>query len=131
MKILSSLILCIALITNIHGKDVPRNPEKPKLSNGVYKIGMTRVSAEKELGGAIIAEFNRDHGFAPLRDVYYELNSSWIVVIAYSPAGLPADASEDDRRTMKLVVQPLLLTRTPDLMDWINQQKSRLIRIPN
>lgn len=91
---------------------------KRKLSTRIYKIGMTRSMAEKQLGAKVLIEFTADHGFAPLRDVYYELDPQWCAVIAYAPA----DYSEAERTTMNLVVQPLLVSNRHGLLDELKQR---------
>src|SRR4051812_47647853 len=44
-----------------------------KLPTKFYKIGMDRPAVEKRLNLKIVDEFDVDHGFGVLRDVYYDL----------------------------------------------------------
>jgi len=95
---------------------------KRKLSTRIYKIGMPRAAAEKLLAAKILIEFTGDHGFAPLRDVFYELDSEWCAVIAYAPADKPGDYPDAEHATMKLVVQPRLVPNRPELLDELKQR---------
>ncbi len=91
---------------------------------------MTRADTEKRLGARVLIEFTADHGFAPLRDVYYQLDASWCAVIAYAPADKPGDYPAAKHATMKLVVQPRLVPNRPGLLDELRQRAAPKTQIP-
>ena len=91
---------------------------------------MTRADTEKRLGAKVLIEFTSDHGFAPLRDVYYELDASWCAVIAYAPADNPGDYPGAERSTMKLVVQPHLVPNHPGFLDELRKRAALKTQAP-
>jgi hypothetical protein len=91
---------------------------------------MTRADTEKRLGARVLVEFTGDHGFAPLRDVYYELDASWYAVIAYAPADNPGDYPGAEKTTMKLVVQPHLVPNRPGLLDELRKRAEPKTQTP-
>ena len=123
-SILVAIIFC-AIAVSVNAAEPTPSAErdwKVKLSTRVYKIGMTRADAEKRLGARVLIEFTADHGFAPLRDVYYELDASWCAVIAYAPADNSGDYPGAEKATMKLVVQPHLVPNRPGLLEELRKR---------
>ena len=83
---------------------------------------MARSAAEKRLGAKVLIEFTADHGFAPLRDVYYKRDSHWVTVIAYAPADNTVDYWDAEPTRMKLVVQPRLVSNRPELLEELKRR---------
>lgn len=127
-----ALIFC-AFVLQVNATEPTPNAErdwKRKLSTRIYKMGMTRADTEKRLGARVLIEFTADHGFAPLHDVYYELDSSWCAVIAYAPADKPGDYAGAEHVIMKLVVQPRVVPNRPGLLDELRRRATPTTQTP-
>jgi hypothetical protein len=121
----TSLILLISALIPAVSATEPSKSErtwKRKLSTRIYKIGMSRDAAEKLLAAKTLIEFTADHGFAPLRDVYYELDPEWCAVIAYSVIAKSEDNTDAEHPTMTLACQPRLIPNRPELLDELKQR---------
>ena len=121
---LLAFIFC-ALHLQVRASDPAPQTERTwrfRLSTRIYKIGMVRSDVEKRLGGKALIEFDADHGFAALQDVYYELDSAWCAVISYRPADSPGTRPDAEPSTMRLVVQPRVVPNSPELLEQLRKK---------
>lgn len=96
--------------------------------NFIGTDGQRRAAVEKKLRAKILGEVDYDHGFALLRNVYYELDENWVAVLAYrgpsgnsSPNGIP--------QKMELVITPRLIPNSPGLQERLRKHYTRASRL--
>jgi len=89
--------------------------EWKKTLSGQFPRGITRATAERKFNIEIVGEVDYDHGFAMARSVYYQLDESWVAVIAYQDVG-PIGNSNPPAK-MKLMIPPRLIPNAPGLIE--------------
>lgn len=97
--------------------------------NFVGTDGQRRAAVEKKLNAKVLGEVDYDHGFALLRNVYYELDENWVAVLAYRGDGPSGNSSPNDiPQKMELVVTPRLIPNSLVLQERLRKRYTKASR---